>query len=176
MEATSFRSTDAYLRDTRPGTVAPRERPCVRAVRISLGVIFAWFGVLKFFPGVSPAESLAVDTLEALTLGAIAPRILILALALFESALGLLLLSGKWTRTAIALLWAHMAGTALPLLLFPRRLFTAFPYAPTLEGQYILKNLIVVAAALVVWHEAAARRGSRILGTARVRGLHTRGD
>jgi uncharacterized membrane protein YphA (DoxX/SURF4 family) len=129
-----------------------------------VGLIFAWFGVLKFFPGVSAAESLATDTLKILTLGAIPDRTLLLLLAIYETALGVWLLSGRRARWAIAFLWMHMAGTALPLLFFPAQLFTRVPYAPTLEGQYILKNLVIAAAALVVWHEAGDRRAGRRAG------------
>jgi uncharacterized membrane protein YphA (DoxX/SURF4 family) len=136
------------------------ESRAIGAVRASVGVILLWFGFLKFFPGLSPAEALASNTLKVLSCGALCPRTSVFLLATFESALGLLWLSGLWTRWAVLLLWLHMSGTALPVLLFPSETFTRFPYAPTFEGQYILKNIVIVCASLVVWtYERRRRRG-----------------
>ena len=65
-----------------------------------------------------------------------------------SSALGLL--SGRYLRATLLLLAVQMLGTITPLFLFPAETFTVFPIAPTLEGQYIIKNLVLVAAAMVI--------------------------
>ncbi len=119
-------------------------------LRTSLGVVFFWFGVLKFFPGLSPAEQLAGKTISALTFGHVAPALSRPILALGECVIGLGLLSGRYLLLTIALLLVQMAGTMAPLLLFPADTFIRFPYAATLLGQYIIKNIVLVAAAVVV--------------------------
>jgi uncharacterized membrane protein YphA (DoxX/SURF4 family) len=131
----------------------------VPAVRVALGIVFLWFGVLKFFPGLSPAEDLAARTIESLTFGAIQPSTSLPVLAIWESLIGLGLLSGRFLRATLALLAVQMLGTLTPLFLFPDETWTRFPYAPTLEGQYIIKNVVLIAAAMVV---GATVRGGRI--------------
>jgi uncharacterized membrane protein YkgB len=118
--------------------------------RIGLGVVFVWFGVLKFFPHMSPAEDLASRTIEKLTFGIIGRTPALYILAPWEVAIGLGLLTGKFLRATLLLLFVQMAGTLTPLILFPSETFQFFPYAPTLEGQYIIKNLVLVAGALVI--------------------------
>jgi uncharacterized membrane protein YkgB len=120
------------------------------ALRISLGIVFLWFGALKLFPGLSPAQDLAAETIERLTLGIVRPDVAVLVLAAWECAIGIGLIAGRLLRVILLLLVVQMAGTVTPLFLFPNETFTAFPYAPTLEGQYIIKNIVLVAAALVV--------------------------
>ena len=73
-----------------------------------------------------------------------------LVLAVWECAIGIGLLTARFLRATLLLLVVQMAGTITPLFLFPDQTFTAFPYAPTLEGQYIIKNIVLVAAAMVV--------------------------
>ena len=129
-------------------------------LRISLGIIFFWFGFLKFFPGLSPADQIATVTIEKLTFGFIAPNVSIILLAIWETLIGLGLIFGKYLRGTLFLLFTQMMGTLTPLILFPAVTFTRFPYAPTLEGQYIIKNLILISAGLVV---GATVRGGRIV-------------
>jgi len=119
-------------------------------LRVSLGIVFFWFGFLKFFPELSPAEGLAAETISVLTFGIIPPTISVPVLALWEVLIGLGLITGKFMRATIFLLLAQMMGTVTPLFLFPTETFTQFPYAPTLEGQYIIKNVVLVSAALVL--------------------------
>ena len=120
------------------------------ALRIALGIVFLWFGVLKFFPGLSPAQDLAGRTIEALTLGVVPPEIALPVLALWECAIGLGLLLGRWMRVTLLLLFVQMLGTITPLVLFPEETWIRFPIAPSLEGQYIIKNVVLVAAAFVL--------------------------
>jgi uncharacterized membrane protein YphA (DoxX/SURF4 family) len=122
----------------------------VPALRIALGIVFLWFGVLKFFPNLSPAELLAARTIEALTFGAVGPGVSLPALAVWESVIGIGLILGRWLRPVLFLLAVQMVGTFTPLLLFPGETWSVFPIAPTLEGQYIIKNVVLVAAAMVV--------------------------
>jgi uncharacterized membrane protein YphA (DoxX/SURF4 family) len=119
-------------------------------LRLALGVVFFWFGVLKFFPGASPAEALAGRTIEVLTFGAIPQDVALRILAVWEVAIGVGLFVGRWMRAVLLLLFVQMLGTITPLFLFPSETFTLFPIAPTLEGQYIIKNVVIVAAAIVL--------------------------
>ncbi len=125
-------------------------------LRLSLGGVFFWFGILKFFPNLSPAEALATRTLDTLTLGYLAPHLALPLLALWETAIGLGLLLGVCPFVTLALLFLHMGGTLTPLFLFPHEVFAHIPYAPTLEAQYILKNLVFISAGCVL---GASRRG-----------------
>ena len=135
-------------------------RHSVPLTRIALGIIFTWFGALKFFSDLSPAVDLAGRTIERLSGGRIGPPTSIYVLATWEVLIGLGLLTGRLLRVTLFLLFAQMAGTLLPLVFFPAETFTRFPYAPTLEGQYIIKNLVLVGAALVV---GATVRGNAVL-------------
>lgn len=122
----------------------------VRLLRVTLGVVFLWFGFLKFFPGLSPATELATRTIEVLTFGHVPPRAAITVLAAWESLIGLGLIFGVAMRATLFLLFVQMLGTITPVFLFPELVFTRIPYAPTLEGQYIIKNIVLVSAAIVI--------------------------
>ena len=122
----------------------------VLTLRVTLGIVFLWFGMLKFFPGLSPAQTLAVKTIDVLAFGMLPASISLVLLALLECTIGLGLISGKFIRLTLLLLAFQMVGAASPLFLFPAEVFTQFPYAPTLEGQYIIKNLVLVSAGIVI--------------------------
>lgn len=119
-------------------------------LRISIGIVFFWFGVLKFFPGASPAQDLAIRTIDLLTFGLLPASLIINMLALWEVLIGLGFMTGKYLKTTLLLLFAQMLGTFTPVFLFPAEVFTAIPYAPTLEGQYIIKNIVIVSAGFVI--------------------------
>jgi uncharacterized membrane protein YkgB len=121
----------------------------ITALRIAIAVVFLWFGFLKFFPDLSPAEDLALRTTEKLTLGLIPEIVNRVVLATWECAIGIGLLIGRWRRAVLLALWAQMAGTFLPLVFFPSEAFSD-PFVPTMEGQYIIKNIIIVTGAMVV--------------------------
>lgn len=106
--------------------------------------------MLKFFPSLSPAEPLATETLGALTLGLLPSPLALHLLAAFECGIGFCFVTGRFARWALPLLCLHMLGTALPFALFPAQLFVRFPFVPTFEGQYILKNPIILSAALSI--------------------------
>jgi uncharacterized membrane protein YphA (DoxX/SURF4 family) len=122
----------------------------VALLRVSLGVVFFWFGVLKFFPGLSPAQDLAARTISVLTFGVVGPSLSLPVLAAWECAIGLCFITGHFMRAGVSLLFAQMAGTFLPLAFFPAEAWTHAPYAATLEGQYIIKNVVLVSAGLVL--------------------------
>jgi uncharacterized membrane protein YkgB len=139
------------------GTLA---RIGVPILRVALGVVFLWFGALKFFPGVSPAETLAARTIEQLTFGAIRPNVSLPVLAAWESLIGIGLILNVWMRGILLLLAIQMLGTFTPLILFPTETFSVWPFVPTLEGQYIIKNIVLIGAAMVV---GATVRGGRLV-------------
>src|SRR5690349_15522276 len=105
----------------------------IAALRISLGIVFLWFGVLKFFPGFSPAQDLATRTIDILTQSSIGPRASLLILAVWECLIGLGLITGVALRAVILLLLLQMIGTLTPLFFFPAETFYRVPFAPTLE-------------------------------------------
>lgn len=119
-------------------------------LRISVGIVFFWFGVLKFFPDLSPAQDLAARTIETLTLGIVQPELSLPVLAAWECLIGLGLITGKFMRATLLLLFLQMLGTITPLAIFPDETWQIFPYSPTLEGQYIIKNIVLVTAAIVM--------------------------
>lgn len=131
----------------------------VRLIGISIGIIFLWFGALKFFPGLSPAEQLAAQTIERLTFGFVPATTAVFILAAWESLIGLGMLTGLFKRATLALLLVQMAGTMTPLIFFPQSTFALAPLVPTLEGQYIIKNLVIISGALVI---AATLRGAAL--------------
>ena len=139
----------------------------VQILRISLGICFLWFGVLKFFPGLSPAQNLAGETIARLTFGLVPAGTALLLLAAWESLIGLGLLTGFFLRGTLFLLWLQMLGAMSPLVLFPRECFTTFPLVPTLEGQYIIKNLVLISAGIVI---GATVRGGRLTADRRESG------
>ena len=115
-------------------------------LRISIGIVFVWFGFLKFFPGLSPAEELAIRTVKLLSFGLIPDFVIINGLAFWEVLIGIGLISGKFIRETLLLLFLQMIGTFAPIFLFPSEVFAHFPYAPTLEGQY----LVIISAGIVL--------------------------
>jgi uncharacterized membrane protein YphA (DoxX/SURF4 family) len=129
-------------------------------LRWSLGIVFFWFGLLKFFDGLSPAQGLAARTISVLTLGKVPPSTSIPVLATWECLIGVGLLAGRAKRLTLLLLFVQMSGTLMPLLFFPHEVFLRFPYAPTLEGQYIIKNLVLISAAIVI---GATVRGGHLV-------------
>lgn len=126
------------------------------ALRISLGVIFIWFGILKPL-GISPAEDLVRLTVQWMPL--LPTDTWIAVIGWWEVAIGVAFLFHKTIRIAIALLALQMIGTFLPLVILSEITFQAgyIPYAPTMEGQYIIKNLLIISAALVIGGTARAR-------------------
>lgn len=115
-------------------------------MRIALGFVYFHFGILKFFPDLSPAELLAGQTIMRLTGGLLSASDALFILAIMEVALGVALILNVWMRLAFVVFVFHMIGTFSPIFVLPELAFKIFPFAPTLEGQYILKNVVFVVA------------------------------
>ncbi len=113
-------------------------------LRISIAIVFIWFGGLKVI-GISPAEELVKSTVYFMPADLFYP-----VLAWWEVIIGVTLLLRPLNRIAIFLLFLQMPGTMLPLFILPEVCFTAFPFGLTIEGQYIIKNLVLISAGLVV--------------------------
>lgn len=121
-----------------------------RLLRYSIGILFVWFGMLKFFPGVSPAEDLATDTIRILSFGILQKAVSIKMLAILEVGLGILLMFTKEYRFTFWLLLFHMAATIMPLFILSEVTFKVIPFQLTIEGQYIIKNFVIICAAFVL--------------------------
>ncbi len=133
----------------------------VAVLRVAIGAVFLGFGVLKYFPGVSPAQGLAGATTHILFFGLIPGRVAIIGIATLECFIGASLIAGRPMRLALWALAAEFVGILSPLVLLAGRLFSGPHHAPTLEGQYVLKDVILVGAAMVI--AAATFRGGRLV-------------
>jgi uncharacterized membrane protein YkgB len=117
------------------------------AARLALFVVYYWFGILKVF-GTSPAGPL-VEALLDRTLPLTDPRGFMAFLGVYEMAVGTAFLIPRLQRLALALIVPHLAATALPLIMLPQWTWQSF-LVPTLVGQYILKNAVIVALAMTI--------------------------
>lgn len=124
--------------------IASLDKYGLPALRLALGVVFIWFGGLKPF-GLSPAQELLTKTIYWSD-----PEIIVPLIGLWEVAIGVCLIYPPLTRLGLLLLALQMPGTFLPLVLLPEVCFTVFPLGLTLEGQYIVKNLVIIGSALIV--------------------------
>lgn len=139
----------------------------IAILRISVGGVFLSFGALKFFPGVSPAQNLVETTTDILTLGLVPGVVALPALAMLECVIGLCLISGRGMRGAVYMLAVMLFGVLSPIVVLAGRMFAGPHGAPTLEGQYVLKDIVIVGAALVL---AATLDGGHL--TSRPSGPH----
>lgn len=119
-------------------------------LRLALGYVYLHFGFLKFFPDLSPAELIATQTVMAFSMHLLDAATAQLYLAILECAIGLGLLFNVFPRLVFGLFIFHMFGTFLPMFLLPEFTFKIAPFAPNLEGQYIFKNVVYVAAGWTV--------------------------
>jgi uncharacterized membrane protein YkgB len=129
----------------------------IDVLRVSLGLVFLGFGVLKFFPGMSPAEGLVMRTLDVLSFGLVSGRNAVILTAVAECFIGLTLITRVLLRAGLVVLAASLVGIMSPLVLFFGDLFRG---GPTIEGQYVLKDIVLAAAGLVV---AARALGARLV-------------
>jgi|TARA_Y100000992_G_C21202959_1_gene461446 uncharacterized membrane protein YkgB len=117
-------------------------------IRISLFIIFFWFGLLKPL-GLSAAEQLVLDTVYWMPL--FSAHTWLSIIGWWEVIIGLCFLFEKTTKIALLLLLLQMTGTFMPLVILPDITFqNSNFFTPTLEGQYILKNILIIAAALII--------------------------
>ncbi|AZQ13402.1 DoxX family protein [Halorubrum sp. PV6] len=120
------------------------DRLGIPVLRVALGIVFVWFGGLKVIGG-SPAADLVAATVYVVPAEVFVP-----ILGVWEVLIGLCLLYRPLIRVGILLLFLQMPGTFLPMVLLPEVVFVTFPFELTVEGQYIVKNLVIIGAALVV--------------------------
>ncbi len=113
-------------------------------LRISMGIIFIWFGLLKCF-GQSPVNDLVARTVYWFD-----PKIFIPVLGWWEVLIGACFFFRPLIRIAILLLFLQIGGTFLPLIILPNVCFQKFPFVLTIEGQYIVKNILIISAAIVI--------------------------
>tara|TARA_X000000368_G_scaffold248213_1_gene196050 strand:+ start:1060 stop:1476 length:417 start_codon:yes stop_codon:yes gene_type:complete len=117
-------------------------------IRIPLFIIFFWFGILKVLK-MSPATELIIDTVFWMPL--LSAENWVIIIGYWEMAIGLCFLNKKTTLIAVILMFLQMSGTFLPLVILPEITFqNSNPFIPTLEGQYIIKNIIIITAALII--------------------------
>ena len=120
------------------------EKYGVDLLRIALAIVFIWFGALKVF-GMSPAQDLVEKTIYW-----ISPKFFVPFLGVWEVAMGFGLRIKRFIPITIVLMLFHMAGTFLPFIILTKVCFDVFPFCPSLAGQYIIKNLVLVTGALTV--------------------------
>jgi uncharacterized membrane protein YkgB len=133
------------------------DRYSIHLLRISLGFVFLLFGALKLVPGLSPAEDLSTRTVEALTLGIASGDAARILTATTEVVIGLTLVTGRFLKVGLAVLGVALLGIMSPLVLFATDLFGD---GPTLTAQYVIKDVVLLAAGLVV---AAQALGARLV-------------
>lgn len=129
----------------------------IKLIRLSLGIIFLWYGMLKFFPTLSPAEELATRTIDIMFFGLINPLLSIKLLAILEVSIGIGFLFGFYTRVVVVVFIGHMICTFAPLFILPELSFTHAPFAFTLVGQYIVKNIVFILAGILIYQNEIER-------------------
>jgi uncharacterized membrane protein YkgB len=120
------------------------DKHSVTMMRIALAIVYIWFGALKIF-GTSPAGELVEKTVYWFK-----PEIFVPTLGICEVIIGLGLLVKRLIPITIVLLLLHMAVTFFPVFIVQTVCFNTFPYEPTLVGQYIIKNLVLISGALII--------------------------
>ncbi len=120
-------------------------------IAVSFGIVYLWFGLLKFFPQWSPAEAFARKTIALLTFNLVPHPLSIKALAFWETTIGVLFLLNWFRKTTIILTLVHLTLTLTPLFLLPHQVFSQFPFQLSLVGQYVIKNVILIAALITLY-------------------------
>lgn len=135
---TAWQRLDAWM-------IGMMRRHGIRALRISVGIVFVWFGLLKV-TGQSPVAELVARTVYW-----VSPEWFIPLLGVWEVAVGLGLLFAVALRLTLLLFWLQMAGTFLVLLLLPEVSFSGGnPFLLTIEGEFVIKNLVLIASGLAI--------------------------
>lgn len=129
----------------------------IKLMRLSLGIIFVWYGMLKFFSTLSPAEDLAIKTIDIMFFHLIDGSLSIKLLAILEVAIGIGFLSGYYTKLVTIIFLGHMLCTFAPLFILPELSFTHAPYAFTLVGQYIVKNIVFILVGVMIYQNETKR-------------------
>ncbi|GAA1946138.1 DoxX family protein [Streptomyces durmitorensis] len=137
---------------------AAYQRHSLTFLRASVGLLYLWFGVLKFIASMSPAQDIATHAMSVMTFGAVPGQVSGPLLALMEVLIGVGLVTGRLPRLAMGVFFVHMAGVFATLLIMPGEVWLHAPLVPTMEGQYILKNIVLVVACMAVATRKLARR------------------
>ncbi len=122
--------------------------------RIALFIIYFWFGLLKVI-GLSPASNM-VKSLLSHTIPFMPFSSFIVLFGLFEMLIGILFIIPGTERKALILFFIHMSTTILPLFMISTMWSKIF--VPSLEGQYIIKNLALIACAVTIWASLPPRK------------------
>lgn len=128
-----------------------------KILSISIGIIYVWFGLLKFFPGLSPADMLAKQTISLLTLNLIPENVGIIMLAIIEVAIGVCLIINVQLKKVIVAALIHLVLTFIPVIFFPEISFSEAPFSLTLVGQYIIKNIVIISALLMIYQRPQSK-------------------
>jgi len=134
---------EKYFKAEKKVSLYLKERS-IPLLRYSLGIIYLWFGFLKVI-GISPAEELVERATHWINVHNI-----VIVIGVWEMVIGYCLLFRRFKRIGLWLFFLHYPGIWLPVFLNPEDVFTVIPYGLTLEGQYVVKNLVTLAAALVL--------------------------
>jgi uncharacterized membrane protein YkgB len=121
--------------------------------RVALFIIYFWFGLLKII-GLSPASGMVTElfgkTMAHMPLvSSMSPGLFVILFGVFEVIIGILFIIPGKERVAIYAFGAHMVTTMLPLLFLKSSIWSHL-FVPTLEGQYIIKNIALIACALTI--------------------------
>ncbi len=119
-------------------------------LRISIGIIFLWFGFIKYFPGLSPIEDLALRTTRVLTFNFFSESAMAIGLATLECLIGIGLITGIFLRATLLLLLIQLIGAISPLFIFASEVFNIIPIVPRLSGQYIIKDIVLISAGILI--------------------------
>ena len=138
------------------------DRYSLPLLRISMGAIIFGFGFLKYFPGISPAEHMVLTVNHTLTFGLMPDRVTLPLFATVECVIGLSLITGWGLHVIIYPMAIWAAGILSPLVLMPAELFSGRDHTPTLEGQYVLKDIILLTATLVIANGTIKRRALHV--------------
>lgn len=129
-------------------------RHSITALRISMGLVIFGFGILKYFPGFSPAQDLILADARVLSFGlvpAVVPNgVVMVLIATVECVIGLSLITGRALRVINYLLASWIVGILSPVVVLSARLFSGPDHMPTMEGQYVLKDVLLLTAAMVI--------------------------
>jgi uncharacterized membrane protein YphA (DoxX/SURF4 family) len=148
----NMRNIEPALRELDRTTIALANQAYPLVTRVALFIVYFWFGFIKLI-GLSEATGLA-KALTAKTVGLPHFQVLFTTLAVFECVIGVLCLIPRATRLVVALLVMHLAVVCAPLVLVPDMTWQA-ALVPTMDGQYILKNVLIIAAAIGLVAHAA---------------------
>jgi len=132
----------------------------VLLLRLAVAVVYFWFGALKLFPGASPLAPVMAEAYDFLG-GREVIRAFIVFVGVWEMVIGLGFLLGRRMRLFIGLILLQLAGAFSPLVLAPETVWRSFPFGLTLAGQYIVKDLVLLAAVLVIWSGIGRFAGTR---------------